>query len=276
MRCTPPGPSIRLCVWLVLTVCAGCESKIALGSECPPFGVECLERMPRGDGDANGPDVGGDDPNGDDGGPSDPGDEVDGQVGLPMGGGAIVPSSRFPAFKNGGLEITAGSTDGGLLSYLAVRASPWLSCSTPGFGAGAYSRADLRANMPVGAPAPEDILAPTEGKGLINMPPDGRTLAQTLAEPLMAGERYAFMVDIASTRGTTDIVLEVLGGTGSCFAPELLTMTAPATPGVWSSRCIRFVPTKNYRSIEFSASSPTTATGSRLFVDNIRDDPSCD
>ncbi len=279
MRCKPPGSSIGLSVCLLLAVCAGCEDKIALGSECPPFGGECLDRNPRANGDANEgnggettPPSGSGSADGDAASPEMP---RDGQVALPDDAGVVTPGSVFPTIRNGSLDMTGGSKDGGMLSYLQVQASPWLSCSPPGYGPGAYPTGDLR-EFPVGTPKPEDTLIPTDGNGLISVSADGTTLAQTLSEPLLAGQRYAFMIDVASTNRTTDMSLEVLGGSSTCFSPEPLAVTPPAEPGVWTSVCISFTPTKNHRSIMLSASSPEASSGSRLFLDNIRADPSCE
>lgn len=188
----------------------------------------------------------------------------------------------FPALENGSLEITAGSkTTGGVLSSFgvvptfAVQASPWASCSAPGFGPGAYPTADLRANFPAGAPTAEEQLAPSDQECLINASPDGTALAQTLNEPLRAGMHYAFMVDLASTTGATDLSLEVEGGTGPCFSLKSLTKVGPAVPGVWTSFCARFTPAQDHASLVLSVSSTQASSGTRLFIDNIRADPSC-
>lgn len=247
----------------------GCGDTIALGSECPPFGEECIERTPRQRQPEPNDAASGGSPAVDAGSVEMP----DGQVALLSDGGGIGPGS-FPAFENPSLEITAGSLAGGLISSFTALVSPWLSCSPPGFGPGAYPRADLRANFPVGSPAANEVLAPTNGMSLVNASPDGTSIAQTLQEPLLAGKPYAFVVDLAATQNSTDLVLDVQGSSG-CFAPQTLATTPAVTAGTWSSVCVRFVPDRDYSSIMLAASSASAATGTRIFIDNIRADASC-
>lgn len=266
-------PSLRSIVCLLL--CAACTDDVALGSECPPLGDACRVRTPRlQDQAANGADAGRGPSSGDDGGALAP----DGQIEMasPDGGES---GARFPALANPSLEMTfagPGSAAGGILSSFAVLATPWASCSAPGLGPGCYTIADLRGNFPIGAPTADQRLAPTDGKTLVNASPDGTALAQTLGEPLEAGARYAFMVDLASTTGAADLSLEVQGGTGPCFSPEPLATVGPAIPGVWTSFCVRFTPSKEHGSLVLSVSSATASTGTRLFIDNLRRDPRCD
>jgi len=262
-----------------LLLCAACTDTVALGSECPPLGATCRARTPRAQGQggaANGPEAGtGTSAGGNDGGGAF---VPDGQVDVPAPDGGET-GARFPRLENPSLEMTyagPGSTGGGVLSSFAVLATPWASCSAPGFGPGCYTIADLRANFPIGAPTEDQKLAPTDGMSLVNASPDGTALAQTLGEPLQAGARYAFMVDLASTTGATDLSLEVQGGTGPCFSPEPLATVGPAIPGVWTSFCVRFQPSKDYGSLVLSVSSATASTGTRLFIDNLRSDPRCD
>ncbi len=268
------GSCARLRTVACLLLCAACMDAVALGSECPPLGSACRARAPRARGAGPGSDTDGAGNSGrlDDGGA---GGDGDGQVGLPT---PDAGSSTFPALKNPSLEMTylgPGGANGGVLSSFAVLAIPWSSCSAPGLGPGCYTTADLRANFPIGAPTEDEKLAPTDGMSLVNISPDGTALAQTLGEPLRAGVSYAFMVDLASARGATDLSLEIQGGTGSCFSPEALTAVGPAIPGVWTSFCARFTPRKDYGSLVLSVSSTAASTGTRLFIDNLRSDPRC-
>jgi len=185
----------------------------------------------------------------------------------------VLPG-QFPGFVNPSFEITSGAPGGGLISSFVVQVSPWLGCSPPGFGPGAYRQADLRADTSAGTPTAAELIAPSEGSALLVTTPDGTSTAQTLTTNLTAGTRYAFLVDIAASEGESDLTLLVQGSSG-CLSPEALTTSAPAVPGEWRAVCVTFTPDKPYSSLMLTAVAATTPTSARLFVDNIRADPSC-
>lgn len=132
----------------------------------------------------------------------------------------------------------------------------------------------MRADTSTGTPTAAELLTPSEGSALLVTTPDGTSTAQTLTTNLIAGTRYAFLVDIAASAGATDLTLLVQGSSG-CLSAEALTTTSPAVAGEWSAVCVTFTPDKTYSSLMLSAVAATTTTSARLFVDNIRTDPSC-
>ncbi len=256
-----PSVSPWLVALLTLLLASACEETIALGSECPPLGKECIsvrrdekpEPQAREDAATDSPDAS----------LADAGSS-------PLDAG--TPPS-FPAISNGTFEITAGNAEGGRLSTFGAQSQPWLSCSWLLGGPGVYRLADLRPN-PVGAPLPGEQLEPTDGDSLLSAPLDGSALTQTLAEPLRSGTRYAFAIDLAATLEGTGIYLEVQGGFG-CVGLETLATTTSVTVGSFATHCVELEPLINHTDIMLVARSDSASAGARLFMDNIRPVTAC-
>jgi hypothetical protein len=274
-RAEPTGPFRRRPARLVWGLCAcwlaACESTLALGSECLQLDHACEKLGTRTGGPA-------------DGGPGDAGAGIavdasggsasDAQASaLPDGG---VPSAGLgidPGIQNPSFELQNGSSAGdfGATTPLSnTDISPWYQCQVPG---ASFLRVETS----------DDGAAPTHGKTFMTFQfPYYVTLFvpvyQTLSTPLKKGQQYAFLVDVRADGANSDraLALDVRGGNVHCGALARLAVTDYLPTGSWQTRCIRFTPDQDYTQISLvPAVKLDVAVTYRLFVDNIRTDPSC-
>jgi hypothetical protein len=256
----------------------GCESMVALGGDCEPFGNTCGEssqpvhpRPPDASNDAHTPEPSPHDGGGgaDEGGwKSDTGAPWEPDAGTDAG---EPTRALFPSLDNPSFELQNGTSAGDLGASLSTTdISPWYHCQVPG-------ASFLRVEEAVG-----DVL-PAEGGAFMGFQyPYFADLPvpvfQTLAEPLRAGQTYAFMVDVRSEGAGADemLALGVRGGSVRCSAVEMLANTEYLPVGAWESRCVRFTPRQDMTQLSLlPVVKGVIALTFKLYVDNIREDPSC-
>lgn len=274
-------------------VLVGCESTILLGAECDAR-AGC-KKADLGDGDIEGP-GGGDGDQGDQGGdgadrpahgdsgfdamdggelPSDAGPALDATaddaaVLLPVLDAG--PGTPPPALRNPSFERVTGSGAGDL-NFSAFRAlDPWYVCLAPA----QLDFVTVKENF--------EGVTPTDGRYFVGF---GYTyvvdltvpIAQELATPLKAGQRYAFLVDVRSKSGGAEqLGLIVRGGTNltPCAFLTSLAETDYLPDNQWTTQCITFTPTTDLTQIAFMPKNKNgIAVFNRFFIDNIRTDPSC-
>jgi hypothetical protein len=258
----------------IALVCSGCEHTIALGTECPPIGKECIDstnRPPRPP-PVDIPDASEPKPE-----PDAAPAPVDASVPTPPDASvdepdaSTQPAAPFPGFFNPSFELTAGAPDGGNLSPLSssVAIDPWIACSG---SLSARPEDDLR-NSPVGMPSMTDIVVPTHLQTLVSMAfsvgitGGPATLSQKLSEPLVDGQPYAFAVDVIRS-GSADARLQVWGSNTPCLSFNELTESEMIAEGQTLQKvCVTFTATANYTHL-ILVSSPVS--GARLFIDNLR------
>lgn len=266
---------------------AACEQNVVLGSECPSQIGPCAQ--PESDPDTRSPGADSDElsdaesrpPSGDvtDGGmtgdgtaASDAAQKVDGS----SAGDAAAP--LFPAFRNPSFELIDGGMEGDLAASLTATRSPiepWYACRG---GMQVLSAATTSDGTEVGARDGKTFFADSFPAIALNL----NGLAQELREPLRAGQRYAFEVDLWSENGaviTSPLVLQLAPVTvGDCLpiAP-LLAVSKPIEPGDWRPTCISFTAPREVSTIMLWAGAPADFSnwGARMFVDNIRPATSC-
>lgn len=257
----------------------GCKETVALGSECPPLGKTCItphrplapSGLPDGGtpGDGSAFEAG-----------TQPGDageySSDAAGGAPPGASVATLRVANPSF-----ELTAG-TEGevALLESNQDALSPWYTCTG---GLSVVTAADVR-NRPVGEPEPDEIVAPADADTFVSTTfffsgPIAAPLLQKLDKPLRKGERYAFVLDIASASGgANNLKLEVWGAHARCSPEKELgvSRTIKDSEG-WVSICFAFTPDDDYEELMLQALSTTglVDSGSRLFFDHLRTDPAC-
>jgi len=272
-----------IAVWLLPV--AGCVESIPLGSECPERFAHCASK------DIDIEDV-------------RPNIKPDGSVRVPQrpmhpldGGssldGALVANDADtlsedaaspprdggaePTIANGSFELTRGRP--GLLAievlerFTTTRVDPWRVCWL-GFSV-------LTSASPVRGGAPS--IEPSDGASFIEnelmFGPMRGALAQTLARPLVRGERYGFRIDVRASQGA-DTTLELWGTSMDCMAHAKLADVGPVPTGGWESRCLSFVAPSDYTQVMLVPVGRTgdriaDRDGARVFFDNLRDDPSC-
>ena len=279
-------PSVLL-VLAGASVLAGCNSQVALGSQCPPIGRECLatdrdvssipdsdpDPLPPGTLDAGRADAGGmeqEEP--EDAGPAEAGPLPD----APQDA-APPERNRFPVVDNGSFEVTSGPSTGSLISdFTGTAIEPWGSCN------GGVVVAPDGSFRPVGITIPPFTAGnqeqPTDGDYLLYASVTtgaiaGSELSQTLRQPLAPGESYAFAVDLRSSTGAFDpLTLHVFGSDGSDTCPhdEDLAVSAPVQEAnTWTTVCVQFVPRQSPAAL-ILAPRFETGTGGTWFMDNLR------
>ena len=109
-------------------------------------------------------------------------------------------------------------------------------------------------------------------------------LAQTLCEPIPAGSRRAFLVDVArqprsadSTVEAVDAQIQVFGGGPLCMEEELL-WTSPLLGAEWQTVCVTLEPRAAVTSLSFRPlgdGNPLFLGLMAAFIDDIRPVASC-
>ena len=118
---------------------------------------------------------------------------------------------------------------------------------------------------------------PTDGAAFLTLSlglfgPGG--IVQPLASPLRAGQRYAFAVDLASAGFGSPTLVVRSGRDGCASATNQLVQSAAVAPArAWTTQCIAFTPAADIS--ELSLSIGNALAGGTLFVDHLREDPSC-
>lgn len=256
---------VQCSVAAFLSLSVGCGDEVVLGSECGPGVVPCTQRDQRrraadasavpydgagdaGEGATDGPE------------PTDAGVVAD----------ARVPSGAPWGIENPSFEVAPGSSAGAISTgSTGSNADPWTSCIGT-------------ANLVNGASASTGFgggvqLLPTDGAAFLSLSlglfgPGG--IVQPLAAPLRAGQRYAFAVDLASA-GFTSPTLIVRSGSSACTSAtsELVQSSAVAPAQAWSTQCIAFTPDADVNELVLAIGN--ALAGGTLFVDHLREDPSC-
>jgi hypothetical protein len=275
---------------------AACESTVLLGGECLSAG-KCVESplgrdagVP-GDGDQGadddvddqGGDGDGDEPDDDDssmdsGAPDDmdAGERPD-PIEIDAGALPVLdagPGTPAPALRNPSFERTSGSGAGDL-NWGAFRAvQPWYVCLAP-----------TQTNfVRVEENVKDGNVLPSDGRyfiGFSYMYVVDLTvpIAQELATPLKAGQRYAFLMDVRAESGGDDqLGLIVRGGTKltPCAFLTDLAETDYLPNAQWTTQCVTFTPQTDLTQIAFLPKNKNgIAVFTRFFIDNIRTDPSC-
>lgn len=255
----------------------GCEHTVALGTECPPIGQECIDstnRPPRPP-PVEAPDAGNEPKPEPDAGatpdPSDSGAPVP-DSGVDEPDASVTPSSPFPGFRNPSFELTSGAPNGGNLGALSSAAiEPWSLCSGI---VSARPEDDLR-NAPIGGAEEGDLIHPSDQSTLVSMSfgfTGPGSLSQELASPLVKGQRYAFVVDVVRS-GSADARLQVWGSNGCVPLERLAESEMIVAEGQdYQTVCMSFVPTSDFTNLILLMSP---VTGARIFIDHIRASPSC-
>jgi len=263
---------------------ASCVDRVALGSECSTGVTFCVPT----DGELPGPDV-------NPGVPTDP-PLVDGSTIMDAGasidaGGQVVDSSVevdgsaddaaapepgpniSELIRNPSFELTRGTFGG--IAYSPINPlplgtnliEPWGACRT-GFNAVASAEAVRGSGI-------NDVV-PQNGASLIEVELTfgGRAgLRQTLATPLRAGTRYAFRIDVRASVDDDDRMLEFYSSQLDCVMGSKLTEVGPIGSEGWQSVCVSFVPPTDAPQLILVPTA--SGIGGRLFLDNLRADPTC-
>lgn len=261
--------------WLL----AGCVETVPLGTECP-FGVPCLDaglRAPPGDAgrdaefalDAREPSLdGASPPDGEmaaeTGAAATDASGVDAQA--DAGGPSWLDNGGFATVPEGFGALGYEPLDG--LPLLGLSVTPWAACRV-GFRVVASARSDR-------LPLEHDVF-PTEGDSFVEADVlfGGRQgLRQTLREPLRAGTSYALALDLRGSVGD-DVRLELWGAPANCATSVELAKTG-RLPEQWQSMCLRFVAPSDVPQLVLAAvSGSLDSSAGRVFIDNVRVDPSC-
>jgi hypothetical protein len=304
---------VRRAFLVIALLVSACEKTIVLGSECPSHNGACAkEHVPTEDGsDASDPghedgndagdaptgtlDAGASGVGGGDAGGRDAG-RLDRDAGvLPMRD-ARVPEDAgpalFPPFANPSFELSDGGKEGeipvnpqGGATSTETPIAPWYECR---------NGTSVNSSVTTGLPGPNQVtIQPTDGKTFLTdtfpiVALNVNGITQDLTEPLRAGQRYAFAVDLWAERDAvqiSDLVLELAAAdplTG-CLLGRTIASSPPIVPGGWRTLCMSFVtPTNNtlfsmgIRSLMFMVNAPGDYTNlTRLHIDNIRSTPQC-
>jgi hypothetical protein len=253
----------------------GCEHTVALGTECPPIGKECIDstnRPPR-DPPVQQIDAGDPPPPRADSGPPEPTDsgpppETDaGDVEPDAGPPPLLP---FPGFINPSFELTAGAPAGGNVALPSVAIDPWLACAVGVVGA--RPEDDLR-NAPIGPAEATDIIRPSHASTLVSMSfgLGPAMIAQVLSEPLQKDRVYGFAIDVVQS-GDADARLEIWESSGPCRPIRVLAQSEMITKGQsFAPICLSFTADKAIPSLMLVMST----VGARLFIDNLRPTSEC-
>jgi hypothetical protein len=289
-----------LAAWTAL---AGCESTVALGSECPAVMGPCpVPSAPDVPTEATPPPTGMRDPPV--ARPLDAGSDAAGGQAMvdakppPAPSDADANTSRelYPEILNPSFELPPNAKPGDIAAISLVGGamlSRWHTCQQVAGGAGlAVMRAEtelpdlaLDGGLPVMEP-----LKPSHGSSFISARPTifvvglfVLPLIHELPEPLRAGQRYAFAIDVRVSN-EEEVTLRV-GGANSGSSCDASTYTelyrteplAPAEPlehPEWRTICVRFTPEREYSHLLLQAGFPAITTA-RLDFDNIRPIEGC-
>jgi hypothetical protein len=286
-----PGMALRLpslkfprgAAWAGVCLLTACESTLALGGECLPFGESCRDP---GDSALSARDAGSDSALSGDGdsdarvSPPLDGALADGPDAQPAleagtgdggGGNSGGPPGVLPGLENRSFDLKNGSDPGdfgGTAPLSNTDISPWYQCQVPG-------ASFLRVEEQVGTATPR------EGQtfmafGFPYVADLPVLLYQEPLTPLRAGQPYAFLVDVRAEGGDQVIALGVRGGNVRCEALTKLTDTDYLPDGQWVERCVRFTPDNTLTQFALvPVVKGVIASSFRLFIDNIRSDPSC-
>jgi hypothetical protein len=191
---------------------------------------------------------------------------------------------------NASFELTKGST-GDLTTLSGNEVSPWEACQP--VGAGSAFTTGLRVESSVelaagaqGAGSPAVTVKPTDGDYFVGASflfsaPLPIPLVQKLSEPLHAGVRYAFGIDVRSaTQARNFLLLEAWGENGTCTLEKKLYGTQTLMDGGWRRICIAFTPDRDYAQFVLKAGLEGTLTSAftldaQLFFDHMAPDPNC-
>jgi hypothetical protein len=263
---------------------AGCQSTVLLGGECPTREACVGDGDRTGDGDGSaGEDasVGDGDRSGDgDGAPSEAGvdadvsgDAGDGDMVTPADAGAPdAAHTPMPDILNRSFERTEGEGSGDINGPLApAKADPWYHCLPP--VQTQYLR--LEQNTDGVKPSDGNYFFAFGYPAWVMLP---IPIYQHLQTPIRAGQRYAFLIDVqAISAGTDDrLGLEVWGGNTHCLTTTTLATTPYQKNSEWITQCVAFTAQDDLTEIALVPKNLNgIAVTDRLFLDNIRSDPSC-
>lgn len=195
---------------------------------------------------------------------------------LTLDAGDAGPELAFPALVNGSFEALRG--DPGALAFSPLEPLPlgfttsdsWGACRT-GFSvlenAASTSEADLQDV------SPSDGMYFLEVGGGVG---SSTGLRQTLETPMRARTRYALRVDLRASAGA-QVGLEIFGSQLDCVNGAKLAETVAVSDQGWQSFCLTFTPIIDTPQLVLVPASRGSGGGTngRLFVDNLRRDPSC-
>jgi len=262
--------------WLIAALfAAACVETIPLGNECSDQRERCIVAPDAGVPSAP---VGTRPPRTMDAGPRPPA-PVTRDAGATPAPVAADPPPRlalFPSLDNTSFE--ALGEPGSLTSPEDDRTLPWVACR---IGWNVVERAYVQA------PNGDQMVTvlPTAGdtfmeyvRSAADQPTERAPLSQLLDVPLQAGQRYALRMDVQSS-ADVNVSLELWsGGSEGCEPAALLASSGRIAWGRWQSVCVAFdapaaasvgalMLMPNYSEVPNS--------GTRVFVDNVRPDPTC-
>jgi hypothetical protein len=178
----------------------------------------------------------------------------------------------MPAFSNPSFELQNGSKPGDVAAAIdRPDITPWQTCQN-----------DLMLGLEYVDPDGKNGVNATDGNNYVVFTflyavAYYAPVYQVLKEPLRAGQRYAFMIDVRADGVDGQLGLSVYGGNQGCVAVnDNLVMTNFLKEGAWTPTCVTFTPAYDMPDIILL---PRAIAGfgapSRLSIDNIRADPSC-
>ncbi len=299
----PSPPRALLVAWSCGLALGACSESVLLGGECPDSQRACLERPPDGAADAGAsgrvdastdaaisaidarrPDARR--PREDDA------EANQGPPPQPDAGAVVVkddPDALLDRLSNLSFELDPGSEPGdvAILNLPPTRTSidPWYSCSIVG--------TSTSMSTPLSIVRAENQVTLTGSSNATLMPSDGTTfigmqyfigiipfsLGQMLSEPLPAGTRVRFAIDVSSNDASAQLSLDVLGGQAQdpCFslARDRPLATAAVTSSSWQTVCVEFTTANDITYFGLSVESTSVVDGHRLFFDNMRVTDEC-
>ena len=95
-------------------------------------------------------------------------------------------------------------------------------------------------------------------------------IQQVLEQPLQAGVRYSFALDVQSLVNEPALTVQVLGSSSGCLEEEALAEQGPASTRDWQTLCFDFVPKQAHGRLLIRAKSTFLGSGS-LAIDNLRE-----
>ncbi|MET0344033.1 MAG: hypothetical protein ABW252_23670 [Polyangiales bacterium] len=183
----------------------------------------------------------------------------------------------FPDLENRSFETLAA---GSLSSRADARTAPWVACD---LGWNVVERVFVRA-----ASGGTEMVLPTEGDFFMEyVRPETSDpvapLSQHLERPLESGKRYALRMDV-QVSAAVGVMLEVWTGSrheddaASCEPRQRLGDTGVIEPGGWRPVCVNFeAPTSSslQELMVVANFSEASSSNVRVFIDNLRQDPTC-
>jgi hypothetical protein len=292
---------------LLALLSAGCADPVVLGSECLTASGVCEQSKPLPDGD--GVDAGGA-PSEADGGEDPPPSSLDGggdeqppmeprDSGGPPRDAAMIPVIRdaarpppvppdagpatYPQFLNPSFELVDGGSEGEVSEFPNAQLpsespiAPWYNNCRTGTTVTSMATYGLPGRMTTVTPSDGDTFV-TDTFPIVVLNTNGIT--QELTEPLVAGKRYAFAVDVYAQFDLLmlrELVLDVMypDPLVNCLGRPL-AVTTPIPPGSWQTRCIDFIAPESLarpiRSLMLMANAPGDFVNitAALHFDNIR------